>query len=191
MKNIDKRAEIMQSALKLIAERGFHKAPMSMIAEEAGVAAGTIYLYFESKDVLITELYSELEGTLIAALQEGYSTVRPIRDRFIYLGTTLLQYFIEHPLQFRYLEQYHNSPYGASLRRDRFMGKSAKSNIFIELFEQGIAQQVLKDLPIIAIFALAFGPLLTLARDHILGFVAADHTLIEQIVTACWDGIRR
>jgi AcrR family transcriptional regulator len=191
MTNVDKRVEIMQSALKLIAERGFHGAPMAMIAGDAGVAAGTIYLYFESKDVLITELYNEVEGNLIATLQEGYSTERPIRDRFIYLGTTLFRYHVEHPLQFRYIQQYHNSPYGAALRRDRFLGKTVESNIFIELMEQGIAQQVLKDLPLMAISAIAFGPLFVLARDHILGFIVADHTLVEQVVAACWEGIRR
>lgn len=164
---------------------------MAAIAEEAGVAAGTIYLYFASKDVLITELYGELEGKLIATLQEGYATERPIRDRFLYLGTALLRYYVENPLQFRYLQQYHNSPYGVSLRRDRFLGKTTESNIFIELLEQGIEQQVLKDLPLVAIFALAFGPLFVLARDHILGFVVADRALIEQVVTACWEGIRR
>jgi TetR/AcrR family transcriptional regulator, repressor of fatR-cypB operon len=191
MKNADKRAEIMQSALKVIAEHGFHGAPIATIAEEAGVAAGTIYLYFESKDVLITELYNELERKLIATLQEGYSPERSIRDRFIHVGTTLLRYHIEHPLQFRYIQQYHNSPYGVSLRRERFLGKSTESNIFIDLLEQGIAQQVVKDLPLVAIIDLAFGPLFFLARDHILGFVVADQTLIEQVVTACWEGIRR
>ena len=49
MNKTDKRADIMDVALNLIAERGFHDSPMSLIAREAGVAAGTIYLYFESK----------------------------------------------------------------------------------------------------------------------------------------------
>ena len=61
MKTSDKRSDIMQAALELIAERGFHGAPMAEIAEKAGVAAGTIYRYFENKDVLITELHQELE----------------------------------------------------------------------------------------------------------------------------------
>ena len=137
MKNLDKRVEIMQSALKLIAENGFHGAPMATIAEEAGVAAGTIYLYFESKDVLIKELYNELEGKLIATLQEGYSTERSIRDRFIYLGTTLLRYHIDNPLQFRYIQQYHNSPYGVSLRRERFLGKNRRKQYFHRSFGAG------------------------------------------------------
>lgn len=47
---MDKRDEIIRAAKELIAEHGFHGAPMARVAEEAGVAAGTIYRYFESKD---------------------------------------------------------------------------------------------------------------------------------------------
>ena len=77
MKNNHKRKEVMQAALELIAEHGFHGAPMAMIADQAGVGAGTIYRYFESKDVLISELYRELEEKLLSFLKEGYSTQIP------------------------------------------------------------------------------------------------------------------
>jgi AcrR family transcriptional regulator len=43
MKKPDKRDIVIQAALELIAEKGFHGAPMSMIAEKSGVAVGTIY----------------------------------------------------------------------------------------------------------------------------------------------------
>ncbi|HLE17440.1 MAG TPA: TetR/AcrR family transcriptional regulator [Syntrophales bacterium] len=191
MKDSDKRGEIIQAALELIAEQGFHGAPMAMIADKAGVGAGTIYRYFENKDVLITELYRKLEEKIMAALQEGYSVGKPLRERFLHLGTALLRYFIAHPLYFRYMEQYYNSPYGASMRRDKLLGKSDNRYIFKDLFEQGISQQVLKDLPILVLFALAFGPMLALARDHILGFAILDDTLIIQSIEACWDGIKR
>ena len=191
MKDSDKRGEIIQAALELIAEHGFHGAPMAMIADKAGVGAGTIYRYFENKDVLITELYRKLEEKIMAALQEGYSVGKPLRERFLHLGVALLRYFIAHPLYFRYMEQYYNSPYGASMRRDRLLGKSDNRDIFKNLFEQGISQQVLKDLPILVLFALAFGPMLALARDHILGFDILDDTLIVQSIEACWDGIKR
>ncbi|ABC79022.1 TetR/AcrR family transcriptional regulator [Syntrophus aciditrophicus] len=191
MKNTGKREEIVQAALELIAEKGFHGAPMAMIAKKSDVAVGTIYRYFENKDVLIDALYHELEDKILAALREEYSVKKPFRERFLHLGTTLLRYFITYPLHFRYLEQYHNSPYGTSRRRDRFLGKINNRDIVTELFAKGIAQQVLKDFPCIVLFALAFGPLVTLARDHILGFVVLDETLITQTVEACWDGIRR
>lgn len=59
------------------------------------------------------------------------------------------------------------------------------------LLEEGVARQIVKDLPLVVLFALAFGPLLAVARDHILGFVALNEVLLVQTVQACWDGIKR
>jgi AcrR family transcriptional regulator len=191
MKSSDKRDEIMKAALELIAEHGFHGAPMAMIAEKAGVAAGTIYRCFESKDILITELHRELEEKISATLLEGYPVERPLRERFLYLIRELLRYFIAHPLHFRYMEQYFNSPYGISLHRDRLLGKSGNQDIVMEIFREGSSQQILKDLPLVVLFSLAFGPLISLIRDHTLGFICLEETLIQKISEACWDGIKR
>ena len=57
IEKLDKRKAILNTTLKLISSNGFHAAPMSVIAKEAGVAAGTIYLYFENKEDLIIQLY--------------------------------------------------------------------------------------------------------------------------------------
>ena len=56
MKNSEKRDEIMQVTMELLAEKGFHGVPMSLIAERAKVAIGTIYLHFPGKDALIDEI---------------------------------------------------------------------------------------------------------------------------------------
>jgi AcrR family transcriptional regulator len=53
----DKKKSIIQSALDLIQENGFHRSPVSLVAKNAGVAACTIYTYFENKDALIHEIY--------------------------------------------------------------------------------------------------------------------------------------
>lgn len=191
MSKIDKREEIVRAALELIAENGFHGAPMAMIADHAHVGAGTIYRYFENKDVLISQLYRDLEERMYPMILVRYEPDKPIRERFLHLGTALLRYFIENSLDFRYLEQFHNSPYGVAFRRDKMLGKKEGCNVFRELFEDGISRQVLKDLPLMILFALAFGPLLAVARDHILGFITLDETMISRTIEACWDGIRR
>lgn len=186
-----KRDDIVRTALVLFAENGFHGTPMAMIAGKAGVGAGTIYRYFENKDVLINELYKELEDRIMEAIRTDYPCGGPIRARFIHIGVVLLKRCISHPLEFRYIEQYHNSPYGISSRRDKLLGQSTAPDILKDLFEEGTAQQVFKDLPLPAFFSLSFGPLITIARDHILGFVSLDDSLILRIVEACWDGVKR
>ena len=197
MSKDDKRSLLLQSTLELVAKQGFHGAPCAMIAEQAGVAAGTIYRYFENKDVLINELYISLESRITAVLLDGYSPDQPIRERFMHLGTGILNYFISHPLEFKYIEQFHNSPYGTAFRRDKFLGHadsggdSRRCDIYKELFSEGLEQRVVKELPLILLFDLAFGPILAVARNHVLGFITLDETLMEQVVAACWDGLKR
>jgi AcrR family transcriptional regulator len=191
MKTSDKRSDIMQAALELIAERGFHDAPMAEIAEKAGVAAGTIYRYFENKDLLITELHRELEELILTSMQEGFPSERPLRERYLYLNRRLLRHFIDHPLHFRYMEQYFNSPFGITMHRDKLLGKSGSPDLVREIFEEGISLQLLKDLPVIVLFSLSFGPMIILMRDHILGFITLDDPLIGRITEASWDAIKR
>lgn len=191
MSKQDKRDEIVRSARELIAEHGFHGAPMAMISKHAKVAAGTIYCYFESKDVLINELYKDLEKRMYPFILEGYLPDSPIRDRFIHLLTALMRYFINNPMDYRFLEQYHNSPYGAAYRRDKLLREKNGDDVFRDLFEEGIAAELLKALPLSILFGLAFGPVLSIARDHILGFVKLDETLITPAIEACWDAIKK
>jgi len=191
MKTSDKRADIMRAALELIAEKGFHGTPMSKVAEKAGVAAGTIYRYFVSKDVLINELYREVEKKIMETIQAGHLSGATLRERFLQLSTALLRYMIANPIHFRYLEQYHNSPYGANLRRSKILKQSDEHNVFDKLFQQGITDRVLKDLPLFVHYSLAFGPLISLARDHNLGLTLLNDELIEKAVEACWDSMKK
>ncbi len=194
MNKSDKRADIIQASLELISERGFHGAPMADIAEKAGVAAGTIYRYFENKDVLINELFQEIEDKLTELLLGNYPTGKPVKEQFFYVFGELCRYLIMHPLYFRYMEQYFSSPYGISKRRDKLLSENINHDghdTLRRIFDEGISQQILKDLPIIVLSSLAIGPMIFLIRDHTLGFVVLEESLIRQITEACWDAIKR
>ena len=191
MKGSDKRGKIMKTALGLFAERGFHGVPMTMIAEKAEVAIGTIYLYFASKDALIKELFMEVDEKINGTIQEEHLIDEPIRERYLHFTRAIIEYFIAHPLHFRYLEQYIGSPYGVSQRRDALLGKLDRGDPFFLLFEEGMSNQILKDLPMVVLFSLGIGSLMFLVRDHILGFVELNDSLIKQAAEACWDGIER
>jgi hypothetical protein len=89
------------------------------------------------------------------------------------------------------MEQYFNSPFGITMHRDRLLGKAGKPDLLREIFEEGISQQILKDFPVFVFFSLAFGPMIILMRDHILGFITLDDSLIRQITEASWDAIKK
>ena len=187
----EKRREILDAALQVIAEQGFHEAPIALIAERAGVGAGTIYRYFATKDLLIAALFQELHTQIGSMLARGYPAEQPIGERFLHLGKTLLGYFVANPREFRFLEQYLNSPYGIEFRRDRLLGQGKEGDLYRRLLEEGKARQIVKDLPLVVLLALAIGPLLAVARDHIAGFLQLDEVLLEQTVQACWEALKR
>jgi len=191
MKNSNKRDDILQAALELISEHGFHGAPMSTIAEKAGVGAGTIYCYFKSKDELIIEINRILEEKILLAIEKNYPFNKDIKERFFHLCKTVFMYFITHPIHFRFLEQYFHSPYGVSVHKERIVGTAGEPNIFQKLVKQGIEQKVIKDMPLFMHFALAFGPIIILARNHVLGLIKLDNVQINQAIEAVWDAIKK
>lgn len=190
MEKCDKRELIVHAALELVAEQGFHGAPMAMIAEKAGVGAGTIYRYFENKDALIKEIYHIVEDRIVRAIMEGYPDSGTVRERFMHFGKVLVKHLIAAPLELRFVEQFHNSPYGVDHRREKIFGKRDK-DIICELFDEAIQQQIFKNLPLPILFSLFFGPLIDVCRDQVLGFINLDDAVLEQTISACWDAVRR
>ncbi len=186
----EKRTAVIHAALDLVAEHGFHGAPMSAVAERADVAAGTIYRYFENKDALILETFRFLADMLQKIVMEGYPEGGRVRERYLHVGATLMRHLVGSPRELRFLEQFQNSPYGAHRRRELMLGKGDR-NLVLDLFEEGRREGVVKDLPIPILYALAFGPLIQICRDAAFGFLTLDDRLLDDSVEACWDAVRR
>jgi TetR/AcrR family fatty acid metabolism transcriptional regulator len=66
----DKRERILRAAVKVFARSGFHAARVSEVAKAAGVADGTIYLYFKSKDELLVSLFEDRVERLLTYLRD-------------------------------------------------------------------------------------------------------------------------
>jgi len=64
----DKRVRILDAAVRVFAKKGFHATRVSEVAKAAGVADGTIYLYFKSKDELLVSLFEDRVERLLAFL---------------------------------------------------------------------------------------------------------------------------
>jgi TetR/AcrR family fatty acid metabolism transcriptional regulator len=73
----DKRALILDTATRVFAERGFFGAQVADIANRAGIAAGTVYLYFRSKDDVLLSVF---DRTMQDAIREGRSALEGIDD---------------------------------------------------------------------------------------------------------------
>jgi AcrR family transcriptional regulator len=88
-KSDDKRIAILDAALRVFAERGNLSAPTSAISEAAGVAEGTLFTYFKSKDDLVNQLYLHLRAGFDRVLidypyqADAQTRLRHVWDRLI------------------------------------------------------------------------------------------------------------
>ncbi len=77
----DKRRLILDAAVRVFARQGFHSTRVSDIADEAGVAYGLVYHYFNSKDEVLNELFIERWSLLLVAIEEADRTSSGPREK--------------------------------------------------------------------------------------------------------------
>jgi TetR/AcrR family transcriptional regulator, fatty acid metabolism regulator protein len=83
MKDRPKYKKIIDAAVDVIAEKGFHQAQVSKIAKKAGVADGTIYLYFKNKEDLLISLFREKMGGFIEKIQIEIASKETVKDKLL------------------------------------------------------------------------------------------------------------
>jgi TetR/AcrR family fatty acid metabolism transcriptional regulator len=69
MRDPDKPQQIIDAAVRVFARNGFYNSRVSDIAREAGIASGTIYLYFKTKDEILVTLFREKMAAFVASLR--------------------------------------------------------------------------------------------------------------------------
>lgn len=80
-KNKPKYKQIIDAAVIVIAEYGYHQAQVSKIAKQAGVADGTIYLYFKNKEDILISLFEEKMGEFVAKIKEEIAGVQSASEK--------------------------------------------------------------------------------------------------------------
>jgi AcrR family transcriptional regulator len=145
-KSEDKRNAILAAATRLFAERGLTAAPTSEISKEAGVAEGTLFTYFKTKDDLINALYREIKLELADAMMSDFPRKKNVRTRLRHVWDRYVNWGIAHHKQRKVLAQLQVSEVLTKESRD------AGSAPFVEfqiMVRDAIEQHVLRaDLPI-------------------------------------------
>lgn len=183
----DKKTAILNATLKLITERGFHDTPMSVVAEKAGVGAGTIYRYFKNKDALINELYSQLKENMGESMKDNDEANQPIRERFFNFWNNLYSHFINNPEEFLFLEQYANSPYISKLTKEE---NEKHYQYIIDIFADAMEQGSIKEMPIELATTLIYGNVASLVKLQLSRETPLSDKEVKIAVNASWDSIK-
>jgi len=93
----DKRRLLLQAAVRVFARKGYHAARISDIAEEAGVAYGLLYHYFDSKEEVLRNVFRETWRALIATIESVEEGDDPAREQLRKVAEILLRSWRREP----------------------------------------------------------------------------------------------
>ena len=159
----DKREAILKAMLDLIVERGFHDAPMSLLARRSGASPGVIYHYFPSKDELIHAVYERVKSIKREVLFAGYDDKTPPREALLRIWMNAYRFYRSHRKETRFLDQYLNSPY-CKMSAGEEKPMDAASARILQWLRPKRKGGVLKDLPPEAVESLTLGLAASLAK---------------------------
>jgi TetR/AcrR family fatty acid metabolism transcriptional regulator len=94
---VDKRRIILDAAVRVFARQGFHTCRVSDIADEAGVAYGLVYHYFQSKDEVLDTLFLERWDVMLDAIREVDARDEPARAKLLAIAGFIVDSYRHDP----------------------------------------------------------------------------------------------
>ena len=161
---VDRRAAVMGAALALFAERGFHGTRVPDIAARAGVATGTIYRYFATKEALVNAVFQERKRALGEAVAATFPPGPLSREGVVAAWSALVALARSDPVAFRFLEQHDHADY---LDEDSRLVSETSQTAHLAVLAAGQAAGLVRaDLPAAALASLVWGALIGFVRDR-------------------------
>jgi AcrR family transcriptional regulator len=187
-KSEDKRNAILDAATRLFAERGLAASPTSEISKLAGVAEGTLFTYFGTKDELINSLYREIKLELADAMMSDFPRKKNVRSRMRHVWDRYVRWGIANPKQRKVLGQLLVSEV---LTKESRAAGSAPFVEFQTMIRDGIEGRVFRnDLPV-ELISKSFGALVEAAIDLTVSNPSKANKYQESGFQMLWASITR
>lgn len=183
----DKKSAILKSVLKLVNRQGFYHLNMKNIAQEAGIAAGTIYLYFKSKEELINALYVMIADEFNQAVLSVYTEEHDIQTNFFNMLDAAVNYYMGNPDRFSFIEQYTYAPFLFKETQDQ------NFSLLLPIYKMmaaGKEKGIIKSLDDAILLALIHGSLNTIIKLHLAKKTnLKSETRKSEFYKAVWESI--
>ena len=182
----EKQNAILDEALALISEHGFHGAPISAIAKQANVGAGTIYRYYKTKDELIKDLYLREKQAVMSYIMDGCGPQYSVKENFRRIWYNILSAQSSYDVRSRFLDQFYNSPFNEMVTPEERTEMLAEAQA---LFDRGVKEGVLREDTIEVCGPVFMGTVSYLAHLVKCGGLEMSDDLSEKAFNTCWRAV--
>lgn len=176
----------MEQAERLFIEHGFHGTSMQMIAKAAGIAAGTVYLHFPSKEMLIRTLYRRAMADMLDCLLKDHDPAQPPFEQYRHIWMNAYQELRDKQNLVHFKELYERSPFFDD--DDRKWADECWQPIDA-FYQQGVTSGLFRNMPTCMLGYLSLGSLLSIAQTQRVNPFEMTAELEEQLLQASWHAI--
>jgi TetR/AcrR family transcriptional regulator, repressor of fatR-cypB operon len=180
------REAVLEAALDVFCRNTFNGTPIALIAERAGVAAGTIYRHFPSKEALGNAVYQRWKTRVVEYLEAGADPDESVRETFTRIWRQSLAFARDHPQALAFLEHQQHLNY---LDEESHAVTGRSEALVVELIVRGQATGEVRDGDPAVLLALAYGAFVGLSKAVRDG-VRIDAAGLARAEEAVWDLLR-
>jgi len=184
----EKRERLLQAALRLFAANGVQNTSTAEIAVEAGVASGTLFLYFPTKQYLVNELVILVSKQEAEHINSLLNPSMSVRDTFFTIWDGSIRWLLDNPEVFQYSQQVRHSGQiseAATLESGKYF------SFYYETIQRGLQEGCIKPYPIDLIGGFLYQDIVAV-MNHIR--MQPDQNAPEETIQKgfdlFWDGIK-
>lgn len=184
----DKKTRILKTALALFAEKGFLNIRTGDIARAAGIAAGTLFLYFPTKQDLLDEVVLQIGAEQSAAIQKLLSPTLTAKERFWVVWSGTLAWFQENMDAYLYLQQVRDT---GVISEAAVQKSAAFFGFYYDTIQKGLEEGSIKPYPLGLTGDILYHDLVAVMNSIRRTPDAGEREeIIRQGFDIFWDGIR-
>jgi AcrR family transcriptional regulator len=180
--------QIFAATLQLVVKSGVAGITMRQIAKAAGMATGTLYIYFKDKDELVNQLYVSCRAASIDAYFKGYNETSPFKKGFRIIWNNILQYRLANFDVSVFMEQCYHSPFISESTKE--MNEQLFQPLY-KLMERGKAEKLLNNYDTLLLLILMMGSITGVIKYINYHKKKTTADMMENAFTICWDGLKK
>lgn len=181
---MDKRTQILNAAESILAQHGFYAFSMHHLAETAGVAAGTIYRYFENKEALMDALQAFIRKEAANDVFTGWEDSFTVKQKYGLMWNNVFNAVLANPKRLIVIEMLHCVP-NINQAKITLLDDIAFKRL-IDFYQQGVTTARFLDWQLLALMAVSFDTSINLAKRIIRNELTFDQHELDQVREASW-----
>ena len=184
----EKEQRILDVSLRLFVRRGFHGTSTAEIAKTAGVATGTLFHYFKTKEELINRLYLYTKENMLNEIREYYDDKETFKENIKALWLKFVYFGVNNPDKFQFILTFHCSPYITSFTQEQI---EDYAECMLGVYKRGIEKQKIKEIPFEMIMDYVWGNVVAMVNYFGKYPENLNEGNLDLAFELLWDGISK